>query len=271
MSVLTSRNTLRRASLVLLVGLCWAAANLTGFPGDYGRLLVASVAFNAIAVLAISTLAGSTGIWSLGHTAFIALGAYACANLAAMHVPIELIVPAVALASALIGYVLGLSAGRFSILYFGLLTLAVALTAMEIIGRLTGLTGGDQGMAVAQLPSWILQRNLSSRDALGLSLVLATTVFLLADFVVNGARGRRWRAVKSHRMASMTLGLVPHRENAQAFALSAAIASVAGAATALAIGYLEPESFNLDAGVMLIAATVIGGIASFWGAILGAA
>ncbi|HSW16785.1 MAG TPA: ATP-binding cassette domain-containing protein, partial [Ramlibacter sp.] len=178
---------------------------------------------------------------------------------------------AVALASALIGYVLGLSAGRFSILYFGLLTLAVALTAMEIIGRLTGLTGGDQGMAVAQLPSWILQRNLSSRDALGLSLALATTVFLIADFVVNGARGRRWRAVKSHRMASMTLGLVPHRENAQAFALSAAIASVAGAATALAIGYLEPESFNLDAGVMLIAATVIGGIASFWGAILGAA
>ncbi len=72
-------------------------------------------------------------------------------------------------------------------------------------------------------------------------------------------------------MASMSMGLVPHQENALAFALSAAIASMAGLAGGLAIGYLEPESFNLDAGVMLIVATVVGGIASFLGAVVGAA
>jgi hypothetical protein len=69
----------------------------------------------------------------------------------------------------------------------------------------------------------------------------------------------------------MSMGLVPHQENALAFALSASFASVGGVAASIAIGYLEPDSFNLDAGVMLIVATVVGGIASFWGAAVGAA
>ena len=265
-----SSATGRRAGTVVLFLLVLGLLGGTSLLGDYGKLLVATIAFNAIAVLAISTLAGATGIWSLGHTTFIAMGAYLCANLAGLHVPIEWIVPAVALAAALLGYLLGLSAGRFSILYFGLLTMAVALTGMEIIGRLMTYTGGDQGMAMPAVSSLLARRPLASRDALVVALVLAMLVFVAVDLVVKGPRGRRWRAVKSHRMASMSLGLVPHRENALAFALSAAVASAAGVAGALAIGYLEPESFNLDAGVLLIVATVVGGIASFWGAILGA-
>ncbi len=264
-------DTRRRIAIVLVFVLVWVVAGRAALVGDYGKLLATTIAFNAIAVLSISTLAGATGIWSLGHTAFIALGAYLCANLAKMQVPLELIVPAVAAAAAAVGYFLGLSAGRFSILYFGLLTLAVALTSMEIIGRLIGYTGGDQGMPMPPVPSWLLQRTLTNRDALTVALVLGAIVFVIADIVIKGPRGRRWRAIKSHRMASMSMGLVPHQENALAFALSAAIASAAGVAGALAIGYLEPESFNLDAGVMLIVATVVGGIASFWGAALGAA
>ena len=261
-----------RRGAMLLFGLClWLLCGVARVFGDYGTLLVATIAFNAIAVLSISTLAGATGIWSLGHTAFIALGAYVAANLAGLHWPIEAIVPAVALAAALLGFVLGLSAGRFSILYFGLLTMAVALTAMEIIGRLSGLTGGDQGMAVPGLKSLLAGRALGSGDAVTVGLILATLTFVLADVVINGARGRRWRAVKSHRIAANSLGLVPHMENALALAFSAALAAVAGVANALTIGYLEPESFNLDAGVMLIVATVVGGIASFWGALFGAA
>ena len=264
-------DTRRRIAIVLVFVLVWVVVGRAELVGDYGKLLATTIAFNAIAVLSISTLAGATGIWSLGHTAFIALGAYLCANLAKMQVPLELIVPAVAAAAAAVGYFLGLSAGRFSILYFGLLTLAVALTSMEIIGRLIGYTGGDQGMPMPPVPSWLLKRNLNSRDALTVALALGAIVFVIADIIIKGSRGRRWRAIKSHRMASISMGLVPHQENALAFALSAAIASAAGIAGALAIGYLEPESFNLDAGVMLIVATVVGGIASFWGAVLGAA
>ncbi|QHE84868.1 branched-chain amino acid ABC transporter ATP-binding protein/permease [Hydrogenophaga sp. BPS33] len=237
---------------------------------DYGRILVATVGFNAIAVLAISILAGTAGIWSLGHTAFIALGAYFCANLAAMNVPVEVIVPVVAVLAAAVGYLLGLSAGRFSILYFGLLTMAVALTGLEVVGRLMAFTGGDQGMPMGPMHSWLLGRSIGSSDALWLTLALAVIVFIASDVVIKGAIGRRWRAVKSHRMASTSLGLVPARENALAFSFSAAIAAIAGVAGAVTIGYLEPETYNLDHGVMLIAATVIGGISSFLGAVVGA-
>ena len=261
----------RRIAIAASFLLVWIFASRTGAFGDYGKLLVATIAFNAIAVLALSTLAGTTGIWSLGHTTFIALGAYLGANLAGLKIPIEVIVPAAALAAALLGYVLGLSAGRFSILYFGLLTMAVALTGMETIGRLLRFTGGDQGMPMPAVSSLLARRSLGSGDALAIALLLGMLAFLAADIVVKGPRGRRWRAIKSHRMASMSLGLVPHRENALAFAFSAALASAAGVAASLAIGYLEPESFNLDAGVWLIVATVVGGIASFWGAIVGAA
>ena len=256
---------------LVIVAVALAVGAMASGMSDYGRLIVATVAFNAIAVLAISVLAGSAGIWSLGHTAFIALGGYLAANLAGMNIAIEVIVPLVVAVAAILGYFLGLSAGRFSILYFGLLTMAVALTGVEIIGRLTQLTGGDQGMPAPPMPSWTLHRSLESRDAMWTALLLAAIVFVIADYFVKGAAGRRWRAVKSHRLASMSLGLVPHRENAAAFAISAAVAAVAGVAGALTIGFLEPETYSLDAGVMLIAATVVGGIASFWGAVLGAA
>lgn len=255
---------------LLIVGIALLVALLSSGLSDYGRILVATVGFNAIAVLAISILAGTAGIWSLGHTAFIALGAYFCANLAAMNVPIEVIVPVVAVLAGAVGYLLGLSAGRFSILYFGLLTMAVALTGLELVGRLMAFTGGDQGMPMGPARSLLAGGSLGSSEALWLTLVLAVVVFIAADIVIKGPIGRRWRAVKSHRMASMSLGLVPARENALAFSFSAAIAAIGGVAGAVTIGYLEPETYNLDHGVMLIAATVIGGISSFVGAVVGA-
>ena len=261
----------RRLAIGLLLLVVWYLVARSGLVGDYGGHLATAIAYNTIAVLSISVLAGAAGIWSLGHTAFIALGAYLCANLAKMQVPLELIAPVAAATAGVLGYALGLSAGRFSILYFGLLTLAVALTGMEIIGRLIDYTGGDQGMSVPAVSSFLLQRPLTNKDALAVALILAGLVFVVADVVIKGPRGRRWRAIKSQRIASMSMGLVPHQENALAFALSASFASVGGVAASIAIGYLEPDSFNLDAGVMLIVATVVGGIASFWGAAVGAA
>ena len=238
--------------------------------GDYYRFIFASVAFNAITVLSISMLAGATGIWSLGSAAFIAVGAYVSTNMASAGVPIEIILPVIACISAALGYLLGTTAGRFSTLYFGLLTLAVALSAVEIIGRLSSFTGGDQGMSVAPMKSWILGKALDSTDAPWVSVVLATLMFLVADLVVKGAPGRRWRAVKSQRTASTAIGFVPYVANANAFAFSAAIASVGGVAAAITLGFLDPQIFNLSSGIMLIVGAVVGGIGSFLGAVVGA-
>ena len=261
----------RRIAITVIGALAWAVLASGLVAGDYARFLAGSVAFSSITILSISILAGVCGIWSLGHTAFIAIGAYVSASLAAAGWPLEAILPVVALAAALVGYVLGVSAGRFSILYFGLLTLAVALSTAEMVGRFSDFTGGDNGLAVPPMKSLLLQRELLPADGPAVAVVLATLVFILADAVVNGAIGERWRAVKSQRIAASALGLVPHRANANAFAFSAAIAAVGGVAAALVVGFLDPIVFDLRSAIMLIVGSVVGGIGSFAGAVVGAA
>ncbi|MEJ8826083.1 ATP-binding cassette domain-containing protein [Variovorax humicola] len=261
----------KRRFAIALAGLALAVLSSPALvKGEYFTIVLAVVTFNAIAVASLTVLAGASGIWSLSHPAFIAIGAYLTANLAALGVPIEACLLIALVLGGALGFVLGLSAGRFSTLYFGLLTLAVSLTGTEIIGRWSAVTGGDIGMQVPPVKSWLFGMPLTDAHGASLSIVIATCVFLVLDWVVKGARGRRWRAIKSQRTAAMSIGLVPHRENALAFALSAALATSAGVAGAVAIGYLDAGEFNLDRGVMLIVGTVVGGIGSLPGALLGA-
>lgn len=238
--------------------------------GDYAQFLMASLAVAFIAVLSVNLLAGLCGIWSLGHTAYLAIGAYMAANLSALGLPLEVIIPASVITAALVGYVLGLSAGRFSVLYFGLLTMALALVATEVIGRWTAVTGGDDGKKVGKALSVLVSGPIASHSVVVVCVALAVLAFLVGDVVQNSRMGRRWLAVKGQRTASMAMGLQPHRENAGAFALSAAIASLAGIGFAFTISFVDPVAFNLDNAITLIVATVVGGIGSSLGALLGA-
>ncbi|HEV2512119.1 ABC transporter permease subunit [Bosea sp. (in: a-proteobacteria)] len=265
-------SALTRRSLILAIGL--SAAALVSLPqvlSSYAQYVVASIAFFSIAVLAVSMLAGLTGIWSLGHTAFLAFGAYLAANLTALGLPVEAVLVAAFLGAGLFGYVLGLSTGRFSVLYFGLLTMALSLAASEVMEHWVEVTGGQQGMTVDPPRLLLTGASISLGGAFVLSIALATLVFLLVDVVADSHVGRGWLAVKSQRTAAMAIGLNPQRENARAFALSAAITSFAGIGLAYSIAYIDPLGFGLDGGVKLIVATVVGGAGSSLGALLGAA
>lgn len=268
----STRRRLVRAGAILTVGaLVWLATGPLRLTGEYVSFLVAATCYFAVVTMSVSMLAGYCGIWPIGHTAFTAIGAYLTANLGAAGLPIEAILPVAALAAALIGFVLGTTAGRFSILYFGLLTLAISLAAFEVIGHWGKFTGGENGMPVKPVRSLLVGRSLGIADATAFCLLSATTAFLMIDFVCQGPIGRRWLAIKSQRMASMAVGFVPARENALAFAFSAAMAAISGSAMAIAIGYLDPESFSLNAGVTMLVSTVVGGAGSIVGAVLGAA
>lgn len=261
----------RRRMAVVGVGLLVAlAAGPFKLLGDYVQFIVASASFFFIAVLAVNLLAGLCGIWSLGHTAYVAIGAYTAAHLARLGVPLEFIVPVAAAVAALVGYILGLSAGRFSVLYFGLLTMALALVATEVISHWVAVTGGDDGMKVPRPVSLLANGAIESGNRVVICVALATLAFLIGDAVVSGRLGKRWLAVKGQRTAAMAIGLKPHVENANAFALSAAIASMSGVAMAFALGFIDPIAFSLDASVTLIVGTVVGGIGSTVGALVGA-
>ncbi len=237
--------------------------------GSYLQFILGTAANTTIAVLTITMLAKMSGIWSLGHTAFMAIGAYTAAVLTAHGVPIEVIIVVATVSAAAVGFILGLSAGRFSVLYFGLLTLALAMAANEVIGQWVDVTGGDQGIQVGQGYVALLRRKITLHEAIPFGIVLTTIVLLIGHFVSTGSIGHRWLAVKSQRIAAMACGIRPQIENALAFSLSAALISIAGIVMAFQTGYLDPEAFNMDAGVMLIVATVIGGVGSIAGAFVG--
>ena len=238
--------------------------------GDYAQFIIASASFYFIAVLSVNMLAGLCGIWSLGHTAYIAIGAYLAANLTKYGVPLEAIIVAAAVTAGILGFILGLSAGRFSVLYFGLLTMALALVGTEVIGHWVQVTGGDDGMKVGKAISIFWPEPIETRNAVMICVLLATAVYLIGEAVNSSRFGRRWLAVKGQRTASMAIGLTPHVENATAFGLSAAIASLSGVAMAFSVAFIDPLAFSLDASITLIVGTVVGGIGSSLGALVGA-
>ena len=262
---------LLRRVLIALAGIALAmAVGPFKLVGDYTQFIIASLAFAFIAVLSVNMLAGLCGIWSMGHSAYVAIGAYMAANLTLLGVPVEAIIVASMVTAGLLGFILGLSAGRFSVLYFGLLTMALALVATEVIGRWTAVTGGDDGKKVGRAISIFLPQPIESKNAVVICVLLATAVYLIGDAVHGSRFGRRWLAVKGQRIASMAMGLRPHVENATAFGLSAALASLSGIGMAFAIAFIDPVAFSLDTSVTMIVGTVVGGIGSSVGALLGA-
>jgi len=266
-----SSDIVRRLAIVAIgLAIALGVGPLSLF-GEYFSFLIVSIGTYMIAVLALTMLAGLSGIWSMGHAAFMAIGAYSLAGLAGFSVPIEGIIAAGMIISAIVGFALGLCAGRFSLLYFGLLTLALSLTATEIITSWRSVTGGIDGVSVPPIYSLLAGRDLSITDGPVLTITLATLVYLAVDWVSASSLGRRWLAVKSQRMASMAIGVVPHRENALTMAISGALASVAGVCAAVSVGYLEPTTFSLHSGIYLIVATVVGGAGSYLGALVGSA
>ena len=264
-------STLVRRVLIALAGVALALAmGPLRMVGDYTQFIVASLAIAFIAVLSVNMLAGFCGIWSLGHSAYVAIGAYMAANLTLLGVPVEVIIIASMVTAGVLGFILGLSAGRFSVLYFGLLTMALALVATEVIGRWTAVTGGDDGKKVGKALSIFVSGPIETRNAVVICVLLATAVYLIGEAVQSSRFGRRWLAVKGQRIASMAIGLKPHVENATAFGLSAALASLSGIGMAFAIAFIDPVAFSLDSSVTMIVGTVVGGIGSSLGALLGA-
>ena len=265
-----SRANIRR----LIIGVCGVGSAFALGPysvfGDYGQFLFASVAVAFIAVLAVNMLAGLSGIWSIGHSAYVAIGAYMAANLTLLGVPVEAIIVIAMVCSGLLGFILGLCAGRFSVLYFGLLTMALALVATEVIGHWSEVTGGDDGKKVGRALSIFLKQPIASKNAVVLCVLMATAVYLIADLVDASRYGRRWLAVKGQRIASMAMGLKPNVENATAFGLSAALTSLSGIGMAFSIAFIDPVTFSLDSSVTMIVGAVVGGVGSGLGAVVGA-
>ena len=258
---------LRRAGYAAL------AVVAVGIPFMFGSFRVGQLTLvltYAVAVLGLNLLVGYSGQISLGHGAFFALGAYAAAILIADHgFPHLLAVPV----GAAIGFVAGLAFGlptlRVRGLYLALLTLGLAVATPPLIKRFE-FTGGAQGINVAppEAPSWI--DLASDQYVYFLTLACAIVLFVLVASLVRTGVGRALIAIRDDEIVAKSMGVDLALYKTGAFAISAAYAGAAGALYVFTIGFVSPESFTVTLSISLLAAVVVGGLATVLGPVLGA-
>jgi branched-chain amino acid transport system permease protein len=242
----------------------------TLFAGGFLLFVLTNLALFVIAVLGLNLLVGYTGQISLGHAAFLAIGAYTHVILYTQGAPLPLSVLAGTLVAGLCGFLLGIPALRLEGPYLAIATLGFQVAVDQILGRWESLTGGRMGLGVPA-PELFGVR-LTDLRAYFL-LCFATSVLVLVG-VYNLTRsrvGRAFVAIRDNDIAAQAVGVDLVRTKTLAFALSAAITGLAGTLYAHLFDRINPSNFTLLLSIELLVMVVVGGLASVLGSVLGAA
>ncbi len=276
------------AGLVSFLGLLTAlsvfplvALHISG--GSYYITVLNLIAINAIVALGLNILVGYTGQISLGHAGFFAIGAYAQAILVTgVDLPFPVALLLAGLMAGVFGLLLGLPALRLEGPYLAIATLGFGIAAVQIIGRL-GFLGGRMGLNVPGpgFVDWlkeVIAGSVSAEAAVDAPhyaiymIVMPVTVVLtiVAVNLMKSRVGRAFVAVRDSEIAAETIGVNLTRTKTMAFAISAFYTGVAGGLYAHAMGFINPESFDLRLSITFLAMVVVGGLGSILGAHLGA-
>ncbi|MEM9623102.1 MAG: branched-chain amino acid ABC transporter permease [Pseudomonadota bacterium] len=223
----------------------------------------------AIAGLGLMLLVGYTGLVSLGHAAFLAIGAYTHAYLLNLGVPLPVAMLSAALFSAMIGGLVGIPALRMTGIYLAVATLAFAVIVEQVLVNWESVTGGFRGMAVPRPELFGVQLG-SPMAFYFLCLGLLFVSLLLVMNILRSPAGRAMTAVRDSETSAESMGVHLARTKTMAFALSAAFTGLAGALFAHRLTYLAPDAFTLITSIQLLLMVVVGGLGSLHGVIFGA-
>lgn len=258
--------------LPVLLG-CLAVVGRRVGLGPFYSTLASNVAIDAIALMGLVVLFGWSGQMSLGHSAFIGVGAYTTALLSP-HIWEYDWAPLVSLACSMAacmvaGLVVALPAARLSRTHLLVLTLGAAQVFQWALNEFTGLSGGFQGrlMYSVQVGPW----DFGDPDQ---RLVGCLVVAFLAGLVCEALRpttaARAMLAIRDSELVATSSGINPAVPKTLAFVFSAGFAGVSGWALAYASLIVVPGNFQLFNNVFLFAAVIIGGATTLTAAWIGA-
>src|SRR5436190_17835558 len=228
------------------------------------------VCIYAIVGFGLMLLVGYTGQISLGHAAFLAVGAYTEALLQGAGVPFVVSLTCAALFSAVVGIIVGLPALRLKGIYLAIATFAFNVIVEEIITRWESVTGGNSGKLLKPIELFGLR--LGSQESF-YYLCLALTVLSCLALInlLRSPTGRAFVAIRDSEVSASCMGINLAYYKTISFALSAALTGVGGALYAHKVGFISPEQFTLVQSIELVTIVIIGGVGSLHGAVLGAA
>jgi branched-chain amino acid transport system permease protein len=240
-------------------------------PNNYFYEVAILVALNAIVCVGLNLLIGYAGQISLGHAAFYALGGYASAIAATRWGwPVWATMPLAVAAVGTLAWLVGRPTLRLKGHYLAMATLGLGVIVSIVLANEDRLTGGPDGMTVPPLA--LFGRTLQG-EALWYAIVGATLwlAVWLALNLIDSPVGRALRALHGSEIAAETTGIDSARWKLRVFVLSALFAAAAGALTAHYAGFITPGRASFLHSVELVTMVVFGGMASIWGAVVGAA
>jgi len=257
--------------LVLLL----AVAVVTPHTTPFLLLLVTRILILAILAMSLDLLLGFTGIASLGHAAFLGLGAYLTAILAVRYNfglgwDFALVILFGSLLGAATAAVFGLFALRASGVYFLMITLALSQCVWGLAYRWDTLTGGDNGLNLPGRP--VLGPIQLGNDAAYFYVVFAFfAVSLLALYVlVESPFGKSLVGIREHEVRMRILGYNTWLHKYIAFIVSGAFGGLAGVLWAQVSGQVSPDNVTLTTSVDALLMVVLGGPGTLLGGVLGA-
>ncbi|GMV46636.1 MAG: branched-chain amino acid ABC transporter permease [Pseudomonadota bacterium] len=240
-------------------------------PNSYFFEVAILVALNAIVCVGLNLLIGYAGQISLGHAAFYALGGYGSAILAARWgCPVWLSMPGAVAAVGLLAWLVGRPTLRLKGHYLAMATLGLGVIVSIVLANEDRWTGGPDGMTV---PPLVLFGHALQGERLWYAIIgagLWLTVWFALN-LIDSPLGRALRALHGSEVAAETVGIDSGRWKLRVFVQSALIAATAGALTAHYAGFITPAKSSFLHSVELVIMVVFGGMASIWGAVVGAA
>src|SRR6202158_2428489 len=243
--------------------------------GEWAQALIL-----AIAIMGLNILVGYSGQLSLGHGAFMALGAYISAILAHRYkMDYLLTIPIAGLLTGIVGFLFGVPALRLSALYLALATFALAVVAPSLIKRPAELTGGVQGISLPPPDARQFAKDAfsavtgtpmtSDQWVYYVTLAFALLLFWLAWNLVRDRSGRAMRAIRGGEVAAGASGVTIAGYKTLAFGISALYAGIAGSLFGLATSFVSPDTFPVSLSIQLLVGAVVGGLASIPGPLIG--
>lgn len=232
--------------------------------------ILAFMATRFMVVVGLSLLLGQAGQISLGHAAFVAIGAYGSALLVtrvSVNPWLAMVIAAV-LAAGVAG-VIGIPTLKLKGHYLAMATLGFGEIVFILLVQLKGLTRGTDG--ITGIPPLTLGPLDFSDPRLYHVLVwlVALIIFRLALNLSESRVGRSLKALRRSELAAESLGVNASWRKLQVFMISAVFASLAGSFDAHYVQFISPDAYGITFSVILVCSVVIGGFRSVWGALWG--
>lgn len=230
------------------------------------------VGINVIVVTGLALLFGYAGQVSLGHAAFVGIGAYTCANLTVkLHLPWVVAFAAAGLVAAIGGLVLAVPSLRLKGHYLAMASLGFGELMSIAFVEAQRVTGGVDGFGGIPFPTLGPIEVKTPPGLYWLVWGVAGVALLIAANLVSRRPGRAMRAVHGSQLGAQASGVDVTGIKVRVFTLSAAFAGLAGALYGSFVGFVSPSTFTLQASVTFLAMAVLGGTASLAGPGLSAA